>query len=162
MKLIINADDFGVSEDINNAILQSFQEGLISSTTIMTNMPGFQQACEIISSQNLCGKVGIHLNLTEGYPITREMSLCKRFCDYSGRFKSQRNTLFWLNKEENRIVYNEIQAQLNRLFERNITPTHIDSHHHYHTEWAIGKQVQKLAHKNNVGAIRLSRNCGGA
>lgn len=42
MKLIINADDFGISNDVNRAILQSFQEGLISSATIMTNMPGFQ------------------------------------------------------------------------------------------------------------------------
>lgn len=160
MKLIINADDFGISENVNNAILQSFQENLISSTTVMTNMPDSQQAYEMISDQNLHCRVGIHLNLTEGYPITKRMSLCKRFCDDNGKFRSQRDTLFWLDKEESETVYDEMQAQLNRLYDQNITPTHIDSHHHYHTEWAIGKQVLRLAYRNKIKAIRLTRNCG--
>ncbi len=160
MKLIINADDFGASEDINNAIVQAFQENLISSTTIMTNMPSFEEACNLVERHNLYGRIGIHLNLTEGYPITKEMGLYRKFCDANGKFMLQRNRLFWLNKEEKRTVYNELQAQLNKLLGKNIIPTHIDSHHHYHTEWAIGKQVIKIAQKNNIKAIRLTRNCG--
>lgn len=161
MKLIINADDFGASENVNRAIVQAFQENLISSATIMTNMPGLEEACGLIERHDLYGRIGIHLNLTEGYPITKKMSMCKKFCDANGKFKFQRNRLFWLDKENKKIVYNEFEAQLNKLLDKNIIPTHIDSHHHYHTEWAIGKQVIRLAQKNNIGAVRLSRNCGG-
>lgn len=160
MKLIINADDFGVSKSVNKAIVQSFQEDLISSSTIMTNMPSFDEACELINKHNLHGKIGIHLNLTAGYPVTEKISRHKKFCDDNGRFNSQRNKYFWLNKEERQAVYEEFQGQLNRLFDKNIIPTHIDSHHHYHTEWAIVKQVLRVAQNNNIKSIRLTRNCG--
>lgn len=160
MKLIINADDFGVSKSVNNAIIQSFQENLVSSSTIMVNMPGFDEACKLINEHNLYGRIGIHINLTAGYPITKRMSLCRKFCDGSGKFNSQRNKLFWLDKEEKWTVYDEFQGQLNRLLDRKIVPTHIDSHHHYHTEWAIGKQALKIAQKNDIKSIRLTRNCG--
>lgn len=86
MKLIINADDFGASERINNAIVQAFNENLISSATIMTNMPGFEHTCKLISEQNPYGKIGIHLNLITGHPVTENISLYKKFCDESGKY----------------------------------------------------------------------------
>lgn len=160
MKLIINADDFGASESINNAIIQAFNKKLISSATIMTNMPGFENACKLIKKQNLYGKIGIHLNLIEGYPVTEKISLCEKFCDNNGKFNEKRNRLFMLSREVRQAVYEEFFGQLNKLYKKNIFPTHIDSHHHYHTEWAIGKQVLGIAKNNNINAIRLSRNIG--
>jgi len=46
------------------------------------------------------------------------------------------------------------------LFNNGVIPTHIDSHHHYHTEWAIGREVIKIARENNIQSIRLSRDIG--
>lgn len=160
MRLIINADDFGMSETVNRATVQGFKEGLVSSTTIMTNMPGFDEACQLTNRYNIQGKVGIHLNLVDGYPITERMSLCKKFCDHNGMFKGERKTLFWLNGEERKAVNGEFQAQIDKLTSQGIIPTHIDSHHHYHTEWAILKETIKIAHRNRIKAIRLTRNCG--
>ena len=77
-----------------------------------------------------------------------------------GTHLMKRDTLFYLNRKEKEIIYREFQAQLDRLLENNIVPTHIDSHHHYHTEWAIGKKAIKLAKKNNISAVRLARNIG--
>ena len=52
MKLIINADDFGMSHEVNTAIRDSFRQGLISSTTLMANMEGFDPKSRLIASQN--------------------------------------------------------------------------------------------------------------
>lgn len=159
-KLIVNGDDFGASNDINNAIIYAFKEHLISSATVMVNMPGFEKACELIKSENLYGRVGIHLNLTEGYPITEKILLCSKFCDKNGKFTNHSHRLFWLSRKERKAVEEELQAQISRLIDKKIIPTHIDSHHHYHTKWAIGKEVIRAAYKNKIKAIRISRNCG--
>ena len=46
-KIIINADDFGLNSSVNKAIVESFNNGLINSTTLMANMPGFEEAVEM-------------------------------------------------------------------------------------------------------------------
>ena len=51
MKLIINADDFGMSHEVNTAIRDSFRQGLISSTTLMANMEGFDPKSRLIASR---------------------------------------------------------------------------------------------------------------
>lgn len=159
-KLIVNGDDFGASDETNNAIIHAFKEQLISSATVMVNMPGFEKAWELVKSENLYGKIGIHLNLTEGYPISDKIKLCSKFCNRDGKFTNQRQRIFRLSRKERKAVAEELQAQISRLLDKKIIPTHIDSHHHYHTEWAIGKEVVKAAHKNEIKAVRLSRNCG--
>ena len=71
-KLIINADDFGLNTSVNHAIIESFEKGLINSTTLMANMPGFEEAIELAHKNNIIDKIGIHLCLTEGEPITKK------------------------------------------------------------------------------------------
>ena len=68
-KIIVNADDFGMSAEANRAIVEAFENNVISSTTLMTNMPGFEEACELAHRRRLLGKIGLHLNLTSGYPL---------------------------------------------------------------------------------------------
>jgi chitin disaccharide deacetylase len=53
-----------------------------------------------------------------------------------------------------------LQAQLERLLAAGIHPTHLDSHHHVHTEWAIAPLVCRLARAYGVGRVRLTRNMG--
>jgi len=84
--LIVNADDFGKTASVNRAVIRAFETGLISSTTLMTNMPGFAEACTLTTQHELHGKVGIHLNLIEGQPLTEAMCACRRFCNPHGRF----------------------------------------------------------------------------
>ena len=69
-KIIINADDFGLNTSVNHAIIESFEKGLINSTTIMANMPGFDEAIDLAHKHNIINKTGIHLTLTEGEPLT--------------------------------------------------------------------------------------------
>lgn len=64
MKLIINADDFGFSKSINAGIIGAYKEGLISSTTIMINMPCASDAISKWKENSSLG-IGLHVNLTQ-------------------------------------------------------------------------------------------------
>jgi len=162
-KIIINADDFGYNATVNRAIIKSFQQGLITSSSLMANMPGFEDAVGLMREHSfLQGKVGVHLNLTEGYPLSVAIRGCQRFCDLvSGQFVyARQSSLFFLNAREQKAVYEELTAQLERLLAAGIRPSHLDSHHHIHTEWAVARLVARLGQAYGIRKIRLTRNMG--
>src|SRR5690606_39821684 len=70
-RVIINADDFGLSSEENHTIISAFEQNLISSATLMANMPGFVEACELTRQHRLQGKIGLHFNLTYGRPLSQ-------------------------------------------------------------------------------------------
>jgi len=158
-KVIVNADDFGMSAEVNRAIVKAFDENVISSTTLMTNMPGFEEACELAHRHRLQGRIGLHLNLTAGYPLSAPIRRCLRFCDENGMFR-HRQTCFRLSTTERFAVETEIATQIEACLDHRLAPTHLDSHHHVHTEWAIGRAAITVARQYGIKAIRLSRNCG--
>jgi predicted glycoside hydrolase/deacetylase ChbG (UPF0249 family) len=160
--LIVNADDFGHSVSVNHAILRSFERSLVNSTSLMANMPGFGHAVGLIHEHTvLQGKVGLHLNLTEGTPLSRGILDCAFFCNEGGRYIYDRSRpLFRLSRPEQQALYEEMQAQLEKLLDAGIHPTHLDSHHHVHTEWAIAPLVCRLARAYGIRRIRLTRNMG--
>lgn len=128
-KIIINADDFGLSRSVNLAIINCFQKGNLTSATMMANMPGADDAADRASKNPGLG-IGLHFCLTEGSPLTR----CRTLVDESGKFhprsvflrKSLQRTL-----DLSELVC-ELQAQFDRLNALGIKPTHIDSHQHVH------------------------------
>jgi hypothetical protein len=158
-KIIVNADDFGMSAKANRAIVEAFNKNLISSATLMANMPGFDEACELARHHRLQGRVGVHLNLTSGYPLSAPIRRCSRFCDEFGILRP-RQTHFRLSKDERLAVETEFATQVRACLDQGLSPTHLDSHHHIHTEWAIGAAAIAVARRYGVKAIRLSRNCG--
>jgi predicted glycoside hydrolase/deacetylase ChbG (UPF0249 family) len=162
IELIINADDFGYSEPVNEAIVKSFRQFLINSTSLMANMPGFEDAIgQLRANPFLSNRVGLHFNITEGYPLTAAIARCPRFCDPSGRFiYDRREPMFFLSPIEQHAVYEEMKAQIEKMIKAGIYPTHLDSHHHVHNEWAIVKLTARLGREYNVPRIRLSRNMG--
>ena len=159
VQYIVNADDFGLSSSINKAIISAFQDGLISTATVMVNMPGFSEIRELMREYRLEKMLGIHLNITEGGPLTQMIASQSRFCDREGRFanKLPRNTL-WLKSEEWISLRQELKAQIEECLKNEIHPTHIDSHHHIHTVWPVGTLVIRLAKDYGIQAVRLSQN----
>jgi hypothetical protein len=161
-RLIVNADDFGYSEAVNKAILTGFESALLTSTSLMANMPGFDDAVGIVGRGDVLGqKVGVHLNLTEGFALSGALAACRRFCESDGRFIYRRDrSLFRLSRQERVAVYAELRMQLERVLAAGIQPTHLDSHHHVHTEWAIAPLVCRLARTYGIRRVRLTRNIG--
>lgn len=131
-KLIINADDFGINSNVNEAIVNCFQKNIINSTTLMANMDGFDEAVELAKLHGFETHIGLHVNLIEGKSLT----------DLSGTGLTDSNGFFIMNAIKNYRIYysselrlkikNEILAQYKKLLEHGIEPTHIDSHLHVH------------------------------
>ncbi len=161
-RLIVNADDFGYSEAVNKAIVTGFESALLTSTSLMANMAGFDDAVGIVGRGNVpAQKVGVHLNLTEGFALSGALAACRRFCGPDGRFIYRRDrSLFRLSRKERVAVYAELRMQLERVLAAGIRPTHLDSHHHVHTEWAIAPLVCQLARTYGIRRVRLTRNIG--
>lgn len=159
--VIVNSDDFGLNRNVNKAIVESFEQGLISSTTIMPTMPGFDEAVELAHSLKLTNKIGLHLNLTEGTPLTNELKNCTRFCNSEGQYiYDRKKPMFSLSQQEKQALSKEITAQLQRVKDAGLMPTHLDSHHHVHTELGIANVYMATAKQFGIRKVRLTRNIG--
>jgi predicted glycoside hydrolase/deacetylase ChbG (UPF0249 family) len=160
MALIINADDFGLNEQTNTAIVSSFEKGLCSSTTIMANMPGFEEACRLAYDRKLLDHIGIHFVLTAGMPLTQRIKKHVRFCTPDGRFRGRKQRILYLSASERESLVNEFRAQVAKCRKNGIKITHADSHHNIHEEWAIASAAMLVCREQNIPYIRLARNCG--
>lgn len=140
-KLINNADDFGYSRAVNYGIADSYNNGVLTSTTLMPAMPGFNHAVELAKKNPGLG-IGVHLTLTCGRPL---LDTHKTLCDENGNFKK----LGFYNDENTTVsdeeVYVEWKAQIEKVYKAGIVPTHLDSHHHTHTFKNNPEIVKRLA-----------------
>lgn len=141
MKLIINADDFGFSESINNGIIDAYNEGLISSTTIMINMPYAKDAILKWKENNSLG-LGIHINLTQGSPISNNV---KSLVDENGIFHKHRKIENGEVEVSYEDAYREIKAQIDKLLSYEVKIDHLDYHHFIYLNPAIRKALIDLA-----------------
>ena len=154
-KVIINADDFGLCEGVNKAIAMAYTKGVLTSATIMANTYSSDEAVKLAKSMPNLG-VGIHLNLTEGSPISKD-SQVKCLSNKNSEFVFNPGKLFFLSMLSSKIreaVRLELDAQVQWLIKKELRPTHIDSHKHIHTIPAIFKIVTGLAEKYDIPVIR--------
>jgi predicted glycoside hydrolase/deacetylase ChbG (UPF0249 family) len=162
--VIINSDDFGINVKTNKAIIDAFSQGLISSTTALVNFDeGLNDAVKCVENGKIDPKaIGIHLNLTQGIPITKNIRENSLFCR-NGSFNRIRHStsIFKLDSYSKECVHEELEAQIIRFKSKfGFYPSHIDSHHHIHTEWGIINCVMKVAKNHRISSIRLARNTG--
>lgn len=151
--VFINGDDFGFNEITNDRISYCLLNNLISSTTLLVNMSGFKDAIKRIHKYKFYGRVGIHLNLTEGYPLSDLMN--NKLIGES--FKHFELKHFY-KKIESHIIYHELKAQLMRMLEYGIIPSHIDSHLHAHKYYSILRNIKKVSNEYHIKYIRNTRN----
>ena len=135
VSIVINADDLGKSSNVNRAILESFERGLVTSATIMANMAGFEEACAMLRARGLEDRVGVHLNVAEGLPLTDPIRRCPRLCP-AGRL-CLAGTCWRLTPDEAMAIELELATQIEAALKAGIRPSHLDSHLHAHTHWPI-------------------------
>ena len=127
-KLIVNADDFGLTQGINKGIVQGFRLGIITSATALVNMPCWPHAAALASRLAGLG-IGLHFNLTMGRPLT-DPRYIPSLVDEEGRFAGNPEQLAQADPLD---VVRELYNQYNRLLRSGIKPTHIDSHDGIHS-----------------------------
>ena len=126
MKLILNADDFGLTETVNHGIVECFKAGVVKSTTIMMNQPGTQHAIELYH-QGLVPEVGLHFTVTAGKPLTPPEQV-PSLVDEHGHFFCN-VTLFDKSDVNEDEVMLELNAQYQAAINAGLKINHIDSHH---------------------------------
>lgn len=159
MNIIINGDDFGLTESKSLAILEAFNKGYISSTTMCANGDYFDKAIELAKRNNLNNKIGIHINLTEGEPLTNKIKDDSFFC-INKKFHNKINRYKPLNYKQKQEVYDEVKAQIERMRKNGLIITHADSHHHIHTGIFFAPTIVKVLKQYNIKKIRIHRNIG--
>lgn len=146
-KLIVNADDFGYSDEVNKGIIESHLNGIVTSTSMIVNLPGFKSAVKLAKKYPSLD-VGIHLNLTEGKPLINSSLASKgKFSTHYAKFILRR-----YNEEE---IEAELEAQINKLEAAGIKISHIDTHEHVHVSSLVFNIVVNLANKHNIKYIRI-------
>jgi len=156
-RIIINADDFGLCDGVNKAVAQAHIDGVLTSTTIMANMPSAEQAVAIAKQLPSLG-MGVHLNLFKGVPLSKD-SYPDYLLDAEGRFNCSPAKLLLLSLIKRKVrnaIRTELAAQIQWVIDNGITPTHLDSHKHFHNFPHIFPMVCSLARQFEIAAIRWS------
>ena len=154
-QIIINADDFGLCSGVNKAVAQGHTEGVLTSATIMSNMPAATEAVDIAMQLPALG-VGVHLNLSEGQPVSKD-SCVACLLDAAGRFALSPFKLPLLSIVSHKFrnaIRAELSAQIQWVIDKGLKPTHLDSHYHFHCLPPIFPIVCELARRFEIGAIR--------
>ncbi len=127
--LIVNADDLGLSPGVNAGIMEAHRGGIVTSASLMANLPGAAPAVALARENPGLG-IGLHLNLTAGRPL---MS-CPTLTGAGGRFLPISMLLVRLAvlPGARREAWAELGAQAERLCSLGVRPDHLDSHHHFH------------------------------
>lgn len=159
-RLVVNADDFGFVASVNRGIVEAIETGVVTSTSLMVNTPGTQDAKERLEALLSRGRtvgVGLHFNIVVGSPLTRPASLMDLA---TGRFAPLQALAWraWRRRIDAREVEAELEAQLERartlLSPLGLRATHIDSHRHSHCIPGIFEVVTHRARHHGIAHVR--------
>jgi chitin disaccharide deacetylase len=156
-KLVINADDFGMSTEVNEGIKQGIRAGVLTSVSVMANMPFFDDAVRFLKKHPKV-KVGLHLNITEGksllWPAKASTLLREDNYFYSLPVVAVRLLTSQTSLKE---VRQEMVAQFEKLKATGLPINHIDSHHHIHLFPSLFRIVWEFAQANQVKTLRCRK-----
>lgn len=152
--LIVNADDFGLNQEVNNGIVYCFKNGIVTSASLLVNREGFYDAI-IKIKKNPDLDIGVHLNIFRGRPLTGLKYLVRKNGEMAG------NVLFFMfkilmsKKQAYQEIYQEFEAQIKKALENGLKISHLDTEKHIHMFPFVSEIVLDLARKYNIKAIRL-------
>ena len=126
-KLIVNADDFGLTDGVSRGIVEAIETGVVCTTSALPCFPGAEEHLQRYAP-GLKERIGAHLQLTAGIPCLPPDQV-PSLVDGTGHFPRRPENIGKPKEDE---VYLEWRAQVQRLRSLGIEPTHLDTHHHVH------------------------------
>jgi predicted glycoside hydrolase/deacetylase ChbG (UPF0249 family) len=156
-RLIVNADDLGLSRGITDGIFFAHQQGIVTSTSYMVNQPASDYAAERLQNYPSLD-VGIHLNLCQGRPVLPPCAV-PTLVGSDGYFlppsrMARRLTLWRASAKE---ILNEFCAQIDRMTAAGLKPSHADSHHRFHFYPAAAMAFEKAVRSRGICRARAAR-----
>jgi len=155
-RLIINADDFGLTPGVNRAIAELHQARVLTSATLMATGSAFDDAVAVAHANPTLG-VGCHIVLTDGIPVLPPEQIPTLIGSDRKTFRPSLvdflQALLRGNIRQEDIT-REAAAQIQKLQRAGIDITHLDTHKHTHLFPAVARPLLGLAEQHNIGAIR--------
>jgi chitin disaccharide deacetylase len=155
-RLIVTADDFGLSPGVDRGILEAYHHGIVHSTALLVNFPDVADSVARLNQESEL-EVGMHLNLTAGPPVLPPKRV-PSLVDSSGQFHkfSKFFTRVGLGQIDWDEVRQEWRAQIERGLDLGCRFSFLTSHQHVHMLLQLAQVSEKLAYEFKIGSIRLS------
>lgn len=157
LKIIFNADDFGISPGVNQSIWRAYHEGILNSTSLMINQEFVPEALEMAKRMPDL-TVGLHINLTNERPAADPKDI-PHLVGPDGKFKNGFVKLFLLSLVHPKTLYREtkteIKAQIEKYLATGLALDHLNSHRHVHLIPAIFRAVKELQAEYRVRFVRV-------
>jgi hopanoid biosynthesis associated protein HpnK len=159
-QLVVNADDFGISRGVNRGIVEAHRSGLVTSASLMANLPSAEDA---LTRAAICPDLGLglHLTLTAGRPLSPPERV-PTLVDGEGRLLLLGTLLarLTLGRVRGDDLRRELTAQVEWALKRGVRPDHLDSHHHVHVHPRVAPIVIALAREHGVSWVRSAAEGG--
>jgi len=157
-RLIVNADDFGLSSGANRAIIQAWQQGVLTSASLMMGGQGCAEAVAL-AKENSGLQVGLHLTLVQGRALARHDRF-PSLADREGGFPNDPvmagMRMFFL-RPLRRQIKAEIEAQIQSFLDTGLQLSHIDGHLNIHMHPTVFDVLCELMPRYGIRTFRLSR-----
>ncbi len=157
-RLIVNADDFGFSDDTVNATIECFQRGVLSSATMMPNMPAFEPAAAFARAHPQFS-YGLHFCVTDERPVSDPAAIPTLVAPDGCFWKTAE---FFQRALTGRIagadIRREALAQLTRMREQGIAVHHIDAHGHVHKAALVPCALRRVLGEHGIVTVRRTQN----
>jgi chitin disaccharide deacetylase len=157
-RLIVNADDFGLTSGVNRGIVEAHEHGIVTSATLMACGAKFQEAVAMASRSPQLS-IGCHVLLVDASPVLELLQVSSLAASNSGILKFREHLISFaglaiagrLDEDE---IEAEITAQIRKLQAAGIQVSHLDSHKHTHMFPVVFRPMLRAAKKCGVSAVR--------
>jgi chitin disaccharide deacetylase len=157
-RLIVNADDFGLTRGVNRAVVEAHSRGIVTSSTLMANGQAFDDAIQCAKSTSSLS-VGCHVVLVDGRSVLgeRQTHTLSDTNAHDGRFYETLGGFAWravIGRVHADEIEAEVTAQIRKLQAVGVTVSHLDTHKHTHILSAVLRPLLRAARACGVPAIR--------
>lgn len=155
-RVIVNADDFGLTRGVNRAIAELHAHGVLTSATLMARAPSTDEAADLALSTPSLG-VGCHVVLVDGQPVSPPHNIPTLVDRSTGQFHATLGSFLrhlLLGRIKRADIEAEVTAQIALLQKRGLQLTHIDTHKHTHMFPAVLRPVLGAARRAGIRAVR--------
>jgi hopanoid biosynthesis associated protein HpnK len=159
-RLIVNADDFGLSKSVNEAVIRAHCDGILTTASLMVNEPGFDEAVRLAKENPRLG-VGLHLTLLHGHsalPPEKIPGLVKSHGEFSDSPVGVGFKYFFKRNLREQLLA-EIHAQFEKFHAAGLKLDHVNGHLHLHLHPVVFKILMEDSEKLGIGHLRLTRDC---
>jgi hopanoid biosynthesis associated protein HpnK len=156
-ELIINADDFGLSTGANRAIIKGWQDGALTSASLMVGGNAFAEAVSL-AKENPSLQVGLHLTLVQGRAV-RHPGDFPSLVDNRGYFANDpvyAGMRYFFVRSLRKELHREIEAQILKFKETGLSLSHIDGHLNIHMHPTVFDILLELMPRYGINSFRLS------